>query len=91
MKKGNNMTDEKIERLLRSDLSLEDQREILKDQSYSPAFPGSAEARSADRYEAALKVFDSAHPEILEEIKVGEAKKRTETKIEVARLIERGI
>jgi|GEM_PF-5361273 len=62
-------TQDHINKILTApDLSLEEQRDIIKRQSYSDAFPGSKEARSADEYAAALEIFDADHPEIKADI-----------------------
>ncbi len=59
---------QQIEALLNSGMPLEDIRKILKNQSYSDAFPTSLEAQVARDYDAALKQFDADHPEIVAEI-----------------------
>ena len=58
-----------IERLLNSGMDLDDQRELLVDQSYADgAYPGSSEWKEAKEYESALANFDIKHPEITAEI-----------------------
>ena len=62
-------TTQNIERLLNSGMDLDDQRELLNDQSYANgAYPGSSEWEEAKEFESALADFDVKHPEIIAEI-----------------------
>ena len=63
-----------IERLLNSGMDLDDQRELLVDQSYADgAYPGSSEWKEAKEYESALANFDIKHPEITAEKEASKA------------------
>ena len=64
---------EYIENLLASDKTLEMKRSLLKNQSYSSAFPASKAAMDARQCHLALVTFDSDHPEIKAAILAKEA------------------
>ena len=73
-----------IKKILGSKLPLDEQRAILKHNSYSDAHPASQAYRDAMRYEAALEQFDADHPDIIASIieveKIKNVEKRNNAK-----------
>lgn len=78
-------TSERIQKLLKSDLSLSQQRLVIEDNSYSDAFPTSPAAQAAREWGEALVEFEAAHPEIVAAIKAKEATKREADHAELAK------
>lgn len=77
-------TKDKIAKLLNSNLSLRQQRDILDFCSYSDAFPTSPQAQSARMYREALAAFDADHPDVVADIEAEQEARRAAEKAELA-------
>jgi len=79
-------TAQNIKDILDGKMSLVSQRDAIKTQSYSDAFPGSQEWKNAKEYATALKEFDEKHPEIVAEIRAQQSAKKAKEQAEAREL-----